>query len=73
MPSLKELWEEACLPASVRGPQDFWAFRRLARPAIPQVRPADRLRTAVDNFVEAALEERGFPVDVTVERSLGDP
>ena len=40
--------------------RDYWAFRPLARPAVPVVRDRARLRTPIDAFVLAKLEARGL-------------
>jgi hypothetical protein len=38
--------------------RDFWSFRKPVRPAVPQVRQADRVRAPIDNFVLAKLDEK---------------
>src|SRR5262249_30139326 len=38
----------------------FWAFRPVVRSPLPSVQHADRLRTPIDAFVLAKLEEQGF-------------
>ena len=38
----------------------WWAYRQLQRPAVPAVRDAAWVRNAVDAFVLAGLEARGF-------------
>ena len=39
---------------------DHWAFQRLSQPAVPQVKEAGRVRTPLDAFILARLEERGL-------------
>lgn len=40
--------------------RDFWAFKPLARAAVPEVKERDRVRTPVDAFVLARLEAKGL-------------
>jgi mono/diheme cytochrome c family protein len=40
--------------------QSFWCFQPVRRPAVPAVRHADRVRTPVDAFLLARLEEKGL-------------
>ena len=40
--------------------QAFWSFQPVARPVVPQPRAADRVRTPIDAFLLAKLEERGL-------------
>ncbi len=47
-------------PPLSRTDRDFWAFRKLAAPEPPQVRQAERVRTAVDAFLLQKLEEKGI-------------
>lgn len=49
--------DEAPITADDR---DHWAFRELARPAVPKVRDETWVRSDVDRFVLAALEDEGF-------------
>jgi len=47
--------------------QPHWAFRPLARTAVPGVARPDRVRTPVDAFVAAALEARGLSFSADAE------
>jgi hypothetical protein len=38
----------------------FWAFRPIGRPAIPKVLCLERMRTPIDAFVSARLEDKGL-------------
>ena len=40
--------------------RDFWAFRPLARPAVPKVKGSQRVRTAIDAFLLSKLESKGL-------------
>ena len=40
--------------------RDFWAFQPVRRPPLPEVKQTARVRTPVDRFLLAALEERGL-------------
>ncbi len=40
--------------------RDYWAFRPITDPALPQVKSADRVRTSVDRFLLAKLEPLGL-------------
>src|SRR5690242_3810258 len=46
-----------------------WAFVPPVRPPVPPVRHADLLRTAVDHFVQAALERRGLILGPEADRA----
>lgn len=41
-------------------PRDHWSFRPPARPPLPTVRDARRVRNPIDSFVNAALEAKGL-------------
>jgi hypothetical protein len=43
-----------------REPPQHWAYRRPVRPALPEVRRADWVRTPIDRFVLARLEKEGL-------------
>ena len=45
-----------------------WSFQAVHRPPVPQVRAANRVRTPVDAFVLAKLEERGLGFSPPAER-----
>ena len=38
--------------------RDFWSFKKPIRPPVPGIRGKDRVRTPVDNFLLAKLEEK---------------
>jgi hypothetical protein len=38
----------------------FWSFRKLDRPAVPQIKNAQRVRTPIDAFLLAKLEAKGL-------------
>ena len=58
------------LPPLVDGSEssDHWAFGRLTRPRPPLVRDATRIRNPVDQFIVAALEERGLSLSPEADR-----
>src|ERR1043166_3484967 len=43
----------------------FWSFQPIRRPAVPQTKPKDRVRTPIDAFLFSALEKQklGFSPD----------
>ena len=45
-----------------------WAFQKLAKPTPPSVRHADRIRTAIDQFILAKLEQKGLSLSADVDR-----
>ena len=49
-------------PATQRGPsrRDWWAYQALQRPELPAVRDPAWVRTAVDRFILARLEQQGL-------------
>lgn len=53
---------------AARAGRDWWSLQRPVRPAIPQVRHADRVRTPIDAFVLAALEARGLELSPDADR-----
>ncbi len=48
--------------------RDFWSFRPLARPTPPPVKEGSGVRTPVDRFVLAKLEEKGIAPNGPVDR-----
>jgi hypothetical protein len=46
----------------------FWAFQKPARPAVPRVRSAARVRTPIDAFVLARLEGAGLTLSPEADR-----
>lgn len=48
--------------------EQHWAFRPLARPALPAVRNTSWIQTPVDHFILAALEEKGLQPAAPVHR-----
>src|SRR5262249_45918514 len=48
--------------------QLHWAFQKTVRPALPQVRAADWVRTPIDAFVLARLEAAGLTPSPAAER-----
>ena len=47
-------------PAVTEKDRQFWTFQRLVRPKVPAVRQKSRVRTPIDAFVLAKLEEKGL-------------
>jgi mono/diheme cytochrome c family protein len=56
------------IPVSDDGRQ-FWAFRRLRRPPVPAVRQAERIRTPLDAFILARLEEKSLTFSADADRT----
>jgi hypothetical protein len=56
------------LPAEEAAPS-HWAFRPPVRPDAPAVRHTDCVRTAVDRFIEAALEAKGLTLSPEADRA----
>jgi hypothetical protein len=48
---------------------DFWAFAPASRPRIPEVRIAERIRTPIDRFIQAALEAKGLALGPEANRA----
>ena len=70
-------WAEITAPLAIprRGvtaeEREFWSFRPLADPAIPEPEHTDRARTDIDRFVLAKLEEKGLePLRAADRRQL---
>jgi hypothetical protein len=49
--------------------QAFWFFQPIARPAVPQPRAADRVRTPIDAFLLARLEAKGLGFSPDADQS----
>jgi mono/diheme cytochrome c family protein len=49
--------------------RSHWSFQPIARPPLPAVQHADRVRTPIDNFVLAKLEEQGFTFSADADRA----
>jgi hypothetical protein len=50
--------------------RQFWSFQKLARPFVPSVRQADRVRTPVDAFALARLEAAGLSISAEAPRDV---
>src|SRR5262249_48945878 len=48
--------------------RNFWSFKRPARPAVPEVKAAARVRNPIDNFLLAALEAKGLTLSPEADR-----
>ncbi|HEV3007356.1 MAG TPA: DUF1549 domain-containing protein [Pirellulales bacterium] len=48
--------------------QSFWSFQPIARPWVPQPRGTDRVRTPIDAFLLARLEENGLTFSPEADR-----
>jgi cytochrome c553 len=55
-------------PRVTESDRRFWAFRPLARPAVPRVQRLDQVRTPIDAFVLAKLEARGLGLSSQAKR-----
>jgi hypothetical protein len=49
--------------------RDFWAFRPLARPVVPQVKSVGRVRTPIDAFLLVKLEDKGLTFAPDADRA----
>src|SRR6266540_4654374 len=61
----------ALLPGSARSDgkdRPHWAFQPTRRPAVPQVRHAERARTGIDAFLLARLEAKGISFSPDADR-----
>lgn len=52
-----------------RAGYDWWSLQPIVRPAIPQVRAEDRVRTPIDAFVIARLEKSGLALSPEIDRA----
>ena len=60
--------EVAKAPTFTAAERNFWAFRPLAKVAVPPVKGADWVRTPIDRFVLAKLQERGLAPNPQADR-----
>ena len=49
--------------------RQFWSFQKIARPRIPHVAAASRVRTPVDTFVLSRLEDKGLSLSPDADRA----
>src|SRR5262249_12788488 len=68
-------WIEAGSPglvvkATVQAPAKHWAFQTPARPAVPAVKQQDFIRTEIDRFIEAALEQEQLSLATDASREI---
>jgi Protein of unknown function (DUF1553)/Protein of unknown function (DUF1549)/Planctomycete cytochrome C len=49
-------------------PGEFWAFKRLKSPGVPPVSDVEQLRTTVDNFIVARLEQANLRLSPEADR-----
>src|SRR5262245_11764478 len=54
-------------PAGDKG-REHWAFQKLARPPLPRLRHAERIRTPADAYLLAKLEEKGMTFSADADR-----
>jgi cytochrome c553 len=50
--------------------RQFWSFRTPARPAVPEVRSASRVRTPIDAFILEKLEAQGLGLSPEVSKQV---
>src|SRR5207249_7022904 len=63
--------QTCALPIYFAKAREFWSFRPIQHPPLPQVRDAAWPRTSIDYFVLAELEQRGLhPVESADKRTL---
>ena len=48
--------------------REWWAFRKPVKPAVPEVKNKEQVRTAVDAFVLAKLEPKGWKMEPEADR-----
>jgi hypothetical protein len=48
--------------------REWWAFRKPVKAAVPQVKNKDQVRTAIDAFVLAKLEQKGWKMEPEADR-----
>ncbi|MBL9122662.1 MAG: DUF1553 domain-containing protein, partial [Planctomycetaceae bacterium] len=48
---------------------DHWAFQPVVKPTLPDVADATRVRTAIDRYVQAALETKGLGLGPEADRA----
>jgi hypothetical protein len=58
----------AAPPRTATKQGDHWAYRPLAKPGVPAVEHAERVRTPVDAFVLAKLEDNGMTLSAPADR-----
>jgi hypothetical protein len=61
-------WIAAGAPGLVARSAVHWAFVPPGRPPVPAVRESARVRTAIDRFIEAALERKGLTLAPEADR-----
>jgi hypothetical protein len=56
-------------PKVTKDDRQWWAFQPPDRPGVPQVRQQDRVRSPIDAFVLARLEQQGLGFSADVDRT----
>src|SRR5579884_1942076 len=56
-----------CMPGTAAEPT-WWSFRPIRQPAVPVVKERDWIRTPIDAFVLARLEQKGLTPTAPAER-----
>jgi hypothetical protein len=67
--TLLRRWIESGTPGP-RGTTTHWAFRPVDRPSVPAPRHAEKVRTAIDGFIETALEQKGLTLGPDSDRAV---
>ena len=53
-----------------RDGSDHWAFQPVVKPAVPEVRDPNRVRTDIDRFIQTALEARQLTLGPEADRAM---
>src|SRR5438105_1934142 len=61
--------QDQTTPGAREKDRQFWSFQKLARPPVPRVRHAERVRTPIDAFVLVQLEPNGLTLAPDAERA----
>ena len=48
--------------------REFWSFKKPVKQALPEIKAADQVRTSIDSFVLAKLEEKGWKLQPEAAR-----
>lgn len=64
-----EMASPTASPSNMRERRDFWSFRPPVKPALPKVQQESWVRTPIDRFILARLEEKGLTPSHPADRA----
>src|SRR5262249_41271711 len=63
------LWPEDVVLAEKKSKEEWWSFKPLARPSVPEVKNKEWSDNPIDRFILAALEAKGMKPSAPADRA----